>query len=118
MLKLEFVVLGELTRAAEIGGLSLFFELDFFAEGVAEPTLDQIDREISDIDADPFPAKFLRRVNGGTASAERIEHDIARITARVDDALKKSEWLLSWITQSFLGLGINWRNIVPKAVDR
>ena len=78
MLELEFVVLGQLTRAAEIGGLSLFFELDFFAEGIAQPALDQIDREIGDIDADPLPAEFLRRVNGGAASAKRIEHHVAR----------------------------------------
>ena len=93
MLELEFVVLGELTRAAEIGRLSLFFELDFFAERVPQPALDQIDREIGDIDADPFAPEFLRRVNGSSASAKWIEHHIAGIAARADNTLEQCLWL-------------------------
>src|SRR5205807_4788033 len=104
MLELEFVVLGELTRAAKIGGLSLFFELDFFAECVAQPALDQIDREISDIDADPLPPEFLRRVNGGATSAKRIKHHIARIAACADDAFQKCLRFLGRITETLLCL--------------
>ncbi|MGI8437040.1 MAG: hypothetical protein ACR2NX_09085 [Chthoniobacterales bacterium] len=44
MLELEFVVLGQLPRASEIGGLALLLELDLLAKGVAPPPLDQIAR--------------------------------------------------------------------------
>src|SRR5438309_1472971 len=50
MLKLEFVVFRELLRARKIGWLTFLFELDLFAEGIFQSALDQIDREISDVD--------------------------------------------------------------------
>src|SRR5437660_11565384 len=53
MLELEFVELSESLRAREIGWLTFFLELDLFAEGVFQSALDQIDRQISDVDPDP-----------------------------------------------------------------
>ena len=54
MLELKFIKLSEPLRAREIGWLTFFFELDFFAERIFQPALDQIDREISDVDPDPL----------------------------------------------------------------
>src|SRR5437588_6947871 len=52
MLKLELIQLGESLRALEIGWLTFLDELDFFTERIGQPALDQIDREIGDINAD------------------------------------------------------------------
>ena len=76
------------TRAAEISGLSLFFELDFFAEGVFQSPLDQVDREIGDVDPDPLSSELLCRVNGCAASAKRIEDNIAKIRRCADDTFE------------------------------
>ena len=64
MLELELVVFGELASTTEIGRLPFLFELDLFAEGIAQAPLDQIDSQIGDIDPGPFSTKLLRRVSG------------------------------------------------------
>ena len=56
MLKLEFVELSESLGAREVGRLAFFFKLDLFAERILQSALDQIDRQIGDIDPDPLPA--------------------------------------------------------------
>src|ERR1700686_1618278 len=117
MLELEFVVLGELTRAAKIGGLPLLFELDLFAERIPQPALDQIDGEIGDIDADPFAPEFLRRVNGGAASAKWIEHDIPRIAARADDAFEKGLRFLCREAETLLSLRVDGRDVRPNVAE-
>jgi hypothetical protein len=79
MLKLEFVELSESLCAFEISWLPFFFEFDLLAEGIFQATLNQIDREIGDVDADPLSPKLLRCVNRRAAAAKRIEHNIAGI---------------------------------------
>src|SRR5438045_6126955 len=79
MLKLEFIELSESLSALEVRWLTFFFELDRFAECVFQSPLDQIDREVGDVDAYPLSIEFFRRVNGRAASAERMEHRITRI---------------------------------------
>ena len=54
----------------------MHLELDA-GEGVLQPFLDQADREMRDVDPDPVAPELLRRVNGGAAAAERVEHDVA-----------------------------------------
>ena len=98
MLELEFVVLGQLRCTGEIGWLTFLFKLDFFAERIAQTTLDQIDREVSDVDPDPLPAELWRGVNGCATSAKWIENDMARIARRTDDALKERDGFLCWVT--------------------
>src|SRR5260370_32503027 len=80
VLELEFVELSQAFRTLEIGWLTFFVELDFFAKCVLQSALDQIDRKICDIDPDPLSSELLRSVNRRAASTKRIEHDIARIT--------------------------------------
>ena len=79
MLELELVVLGQLRCTGEVGWLTFLFKLNFFAERIAQPTLDQVDREISDVDPDSLASQLLRSMNGCAASAEWIENHIARI---------------------------------------
>ena len=54
MLKLEFVEFSQSLRAREIDWLTFLFEFDLFAEGILQSPLNQIDREIGDVDSDPF----------------------------------------------------------------
>src|SRR5436190_10883132 len=79
MLELEFVELCESLRAREIGRLTFFFELDLLAKRILQSALDQIDREIGDVDPDPLSIQLLRRMNRRAASTKRIEHHITRI---------------------------------------
>src|SRR5207247_10503105 len=118
MLKLELIILGKLFCSAEIGWLTFLFKLNFFAECVAQTTLDQIDREISDVDPDPLATQLLRSMNGRPASAKRIENNIAGIARRADNALKKCLWFLSWIAEPLLGLRINLGDISPEVLNR
>ena len=56
MLELKFVELCKPLGALEIGRSTFFFKLDFLAERIFQSALDQIDRQIGDIDPDPLPA--------------------------------------------------------------
>src|SRR5439155_14021505 len=100
--ELEFIKLIESLRACEIGWLTFFFELDVFAERVFQSALDQIDREIGDINTDPLSAKFLRSVNGCAASAKRIEHHIAGLARSLEHSLDNPDWLLCLISELLL----------------
>ena len=75
LLELPLVQFRQGLRALEIGGLAAFLKLDVIAESVFEPAFDEIDGEVSDINANPLPAELLRRVNGGAATAKRIQHE-------------------------------------------
>ena len=55
MLELEFVEFGQPLRAREIGWLTFLFKLDIFAERIFQSALDQVDRQISDVDPHPLP---------------------------------------------------------------
>jgi hypothetical protein len=88
LLELPLVQFRQRLGAAEIRGLAAFLKLRVLAEGVFEPTLDEIDREVGDINANPLPAEFLRRVNGGAAAAKRIKHDVAFVAAGFDNAFE------------------------------
>src|SRR5213080_1724526 len=94
MLELEFVELSESRRAFEIGRLPFLFKLDFFTEGIFQSALDQLDREIGDVDSNPLSIQLLCCVNRRPASAKRIEHNIAGIARRADDAFEKCERFL------------------------
>ena len=89
MLELEFVELSKSLSAFEISRLSFLLKLDLFAKCVFQSALDQIDCEISDVDANLLTTEFLRRVNGGAASAKRIEHNVAGIAGCADDSFEQ-----------------------------
>jgi len=118
VLELEFVELREALGAFEIGRLAFLFKLDVLAKSVFQTALNQIDREISDIDANPLPPQLLCCVNGCAASTEWIEHDIAGIARRTDNALKKRLRLLCWIAQTFLCLCADRLYIKPEILKR
>ena len=85
-------------------------------EGVAQALLDQADGEVGDVDADPLPPELLRRVDGGAAAAERVEHHVAGVGGGGDDALEQGEGLLGGVAEAFLGLGIDRRQCPPKCL--
>ena len=84
LLELEVVVLvvapapGEVAGAGEVLRHAVGVEGDA-GEGVAQALLDQADGEVGDVDADPLPPELLRRVHGGAAAAERVEHHLAGV---------------------------------------
>jgi len=84
---LELVVLGQLRCTGEVGWLTFLFKLNFFAERIAQTTLDQIDCKISDVDADPLTPEFLRGVDGCATTAKRIQNYITGITRYADDTV-------------------------------
>ena len=88
MLELELVVFSKLLRSTEIGWLTFLFKLYFFTERVFQPALDQVYREIGDVDPDPLPAELLRRVNRRAATAKWIEHHVAWIAEDPGEKIK------------------------------
>jgi len=101
MLKLELVIFGQLSCTTYIGRLTFFDKLDLFTESVAQPALNEVNREIGNVDADPLPSELLRGMNGRAASAEWIEHNVTWIAGGADDSLKQCDWLLRVVTQPF-----------------
>ena len=54
MLELKLVIFSQLLCALKISGLTFLFEFNLFAERVFQAALDQIDREIGNVDPDPL----------------------------------------------------------------
>ena len=75
-LELVLVALGEIARRIRVfrHAVNLVGEA---GKRLFEAPLDQSDREMGDVDADPLALELLRRVNGRAAAAKRIEDDIA-----------------------------------------
>ena len=59
------------------------------------------------VNANPFTLCLFSRNAGRSATAERIQHHIAFVAAGPDDAIQQSQWLLRWIADAFLGIGVN-----------
>src|SRR5450759_3110652 len=116
MLELELIEFSESLRAFEIGWLSFFLELDIFAEGLFQKTLDQIDREIGDLNHDPLSAELLRGVNRRPASAKWVENDIAGIGRSAYNAFEKSLRFLCRVTETLLSLRTDCADITPEVL--
>ena len=117
MLELEFIVLGQLLCAGEIGRLTFLFKLDFFTERIFQSALDEIDRKIGDVDADPLAPKFLRRVNGRAASAKRIEHYISGICGGGDYPLHESQRLLCGVPKTLIRKIVHRPDVRPDVLE-
>ena len=102
MLELELVLFRQPLCAAKVGRVAQFLKLQILAERIAQPALDQIDGEIGDINADPLPPGLLCRVYRRAATAERVEHHVAFVAARGNDAFQQSQWLLRRIAEGFV----------------
>ncbi len=113
MLELELVQFRQALCALEIRRLTLLLKLQFLAERIAQPALDEIDGEIGDINADPLATQLLRRVNRRAATAKRVEHNIAGIGAGFDDAFEKGLWLLGRVAEKLFPQALNWPQICP-----
>ena len=84
-LELVLVLVGEGLGAAEVLGGAVDFVGDA-GEGILEALFDEADGEVGDVHADPMAAEFLSGVN---------------------------QRLLSWITKTFLSLGIYRKYVSP-----
>lgn len=60
-------------------------------KGIAQALFDQADGKVGDVDADPLPPEFFRRMDGGAATAERVKHHIAGVGGGIEDAFKEGE---------------------------
>ena len=58
-------------------------------KGIAQPLFNQPDRQMRHVDAHPLPPQLLRRMNGGAAAAERIEHGIAEVRLKNSNSSEK-----------------------------
>jgi hypothetical protein len=65
------------------------FELRSAFVAVFQPLFDQRDREMRDVDPDPFALQLLRRIHCRAATAERIEHYVAFVCAGGDYSFKQ-----------------------------
>ena len=92
----------------------------YSGKGVLQPSLDQRNREMRDVDADPCPPQFLRRMNRRPTPAKRIEHEIAFIRRYLNDAFKERKRLLGRIAEAFssgishsIDIGPHRPNLLP-----
>ena len=70
---------------------------------LAHPVLDHADGDMGDVDPDPLPAQFLRRIDRRPAAAEGVEHDVARVGRSSDDPFEQGAGFLGGIAEAFLG---------------
>lgn len=87
-------------------------------ESIDQPAADETDGKMCDINADPTPIQFLRRMNGRATTAERVKNKITLIGGGSNDSLKKRQRFLGRVTESFLSLGVKWWDIIPKILHR
>lgn len=64
-----------------------------------------------DVCADEAAAQFHGDGLGSAGAHEAVEDDVAGIGGSFDYSLNKGLWLLSWVTDSFLSLRIDCRDI-------
>src|SRR5437762_10571277 len=79
--------------------------------------LNERDRKMRNVDSDPAPIQLMRGGNGRAAAAEGIKDNIPLVTASFDNPLQQSFGFLRRVSQTFLGLGINWRNVFPQVLN-
>lgn len=93
---LELVLVGRGQRGGIFrrGGLADHLIASQIPEGITKAGLDQSNREMGDIDADPLPAELLGSLDGRAAAAEGIEDDVAFVAAGFDDAFKQGDGFL------------------------
>jgi len=82
------------------------------------PRFVHCDRQVGDINADPLPAKFLRRSDARAAAAERIQHHVTRVGRGIDDALEQGKRFLGGITKTLCSHRIYRWNICPDILKR
>jgi hypothetical protein len=87
-------------------------------EGVFQAALNQRDGEVRYVYADPPAAEFLRGVDRGAAAAERVEHHVAGVAARGQDAFKQGDGLLCGIAKPLGCRSAQHLDISPHVADR
>src|SRR5208283_2785226 len=71
---------------------------------VAQPLRHDAAGRWRDVYADPLPVQPLGRHQRRAATAEGVEHDVVRVTARPHDSVKKGEGFLRWVAKPLSGL--------------
>ena len=83
-------------------------------EAGLETVLHEGDGEVSNVHADPLALQLLGGGDRRAASTERVEHHVALVGGRLDDAFQESLRLLGWIAEAFGGRCLEITNVVPK----
>src|SRR5437588_1798172 len=92
---------------------------NLFAEILFKPPEHERDGLIGDVYPDPPPFETLCDRRTGATAAVGVEHHIALVAARLDDALEERFGFLRRVTQTFLALDpAQHRNIVPPILVR
>lgn len=63
------------------------------------------------IDSDPLAAQLFRRFDRRSAAAKWVQHDIARVRRHRDNAFKKRNRFLCWVSKRLFASGL--RNVCP-----
>jgi len=64
-----------------------------------------------DVNANPMAVELLCNLYRCAAATERIENYIAFVGTCFQDAFEQGLGFLSWVTETFLGLGVDRRNV-------
>src|ERR1700733_13757045 len=82
-------------------------------ECIAQPLLNERDREMCDINSNPLALKLLRCMNGRAASTKWIKNDIAFIRRGIDDTFQEPQGFLSWISKTLRACASDGNKIGP-----
>lgn len=110
------IILGKLTRGADIFGYAVDFKLRM-RKRVDQTPLYETDSKMCDIDTDPTTVELLSGMHGCAAAAEGIEYEIAFVGGGGDDALKQRKRLLSRIAETFARCVSDPLNISPDVLQ-
>ena len=78
---------------------------------------DEAGGELGNVDADPLAAQRFGRVHGGAAAAEGVEHGVAFVGRRFNDAIHQGERFLRRVAEAFTVCSSQIRNICPNIVE-
>jgi len=81
---------------------------------VTKARIDQINRQGSNVDANPMTVKLLSGVHSRATTRERVEHDIILVAASLDDPCQQSQRLLGRVAQALGGHRINGNDVRPE----
>ncbi len=109
--------LGEREAAVVHGRASrTAYELHPVPVRAQQPVLDERDRKLGDVYADPLAPQLLGGVNRRAAAAEGVEDPVAGVAAGFDDALNQGEGLLRWVAETLVCLRVDRRNVGPNII--
>ena len=105
---------GQLAGAVQVGGYA-----ERGNRRIRQPALlHQVHRECRNVDAAPAAVQTAGRVNGGAATTERVQHQVALVRRCRDDPLQQRARLLRRVAEPFTGRRAHRGNVGPQVLQR